>query len=153
MMKTTLSMAALLMLVAGTGVAHSQQLQPPANAEPLSSAELTELYSDRTWKWEDGAAYFAPDGEFHAVTGEERERTEATGTWTTRNQGRLCFRGIWRSPDATRDLTHCFTHVEADGTIYQREEPDRPWTVFRSPEESTADVYASFEEGDGVAAE
>lgn len=151
MMKSTLLAAVSLVLASGVGAAHSQQ-SVPQDAQPLGSSELRELYSDRTWEWEDGAAYFAPDGDFQAVTA--GGDTEATGSWNTRSGGRVCFRGIWRSEGSEEDLTHCFEHVAADGKIWQRRAtPGAAWTVFRSADDDANEVYASFEQGDRVAAE
>ena len=33
---------------------------------PLGGAEVIDLYAGKTWKWKNGAAYFAPDGRFKA---------------------------------------------------------------------------------------
>ena len=148
MIRSTLTAAAALMLLAGPDVAHSQQ-PVPQDAAPLGAAELRELYSDQTWRWDDGAGYFAPDGEFHAVTDVEgRDYAYTIGTWRTTEQGQICFEGEWNSADDSGEVTTCFSHVQADGTIYQRAEPDGEWVVFRSPDE--AGEYTRFAQGDWV---
>lgn len=147
MLKSKLLAVASLALVSATGVAYSQQ-SVPQNAEPLSASELKELYSDRTWRWDDGAGYFAPEGEFHAITDGQDGHDYTIGTWNTAAQGRLCFKGKWNSMDDSGEVTTCFSHVQADGTVYQRAEPDGEWTVFRSPDE--AGEYARFAQGDWV---
>jgi hypothetical protein len=147
MIKSTLLTAVSFMLLTGIGVAYSQQ-SLPQDAEPLSAAELRDLYSDRTWRWDDGAGYFAPDGVFHAVTEEQGEHAYTMGTWNTADQGQLCFEGEWNSRDDSGEVTTCFSHRQANGTIWQRAEPDGEWTVFRSPDE--AGEYARFAQGDWV---
>ena len=46
-------------------MAEEANLSAVGAAAPLTPAELVPLYADRTWVWDNGAAYFAKDGRQH----------------------------------------------------------------------------------------
>ncbi len=69
---------------------------------------LVEIYRDKTWAWENGHAYFAPDGTFQAAVG----RTEsATGTWYGVKGGKICFRAEWTTEAGSGPAKKCWKHV------------------------------------------
>jgi hypothetical protein len=101
----------------------------PANATPMSAAQLLQLYGGKSWDWGAGAGYFALDGrKFLARTGED---TRAVGKWKINDRGRLCFSAVWTSSKGAFPADTCFLHAMAEGAIYQRKLPDGVWYLFR----------------------
>ena len=95
----------------------------------MTAAELTAMYSNKSWDWGKGhAAFFRDDGGFWAWTG---EGSYAEGTWKANNLGVLCFSAFWTSPQGRFPARTCFAHlVGANGTIYQRKLPNGEWALF-----------------------
>lgn len=65
----------------------------PKGAEPLSSAELTKIYSGKTTNWKRSNAYFAPEGTYFHV---KKDRALiGTGKWVVSNN-KICVNMKWR---------------------------------------------------------
>lgn len=102
----------------------------------VSQDWLTETYSNKTWPWENGHAYFAPDGTFEAVVGRSQS---AEGEWYTASGGKVCFRAIWKSGASKNPAKKCWKHAtDGKSLIWQAplEGALRPrWSRFDPDEE------------------
>lgn len=126
----------------------------PASAEvPLSTKQLSDIYSGKTWLWPDGAAYFAPGGRFRAWAGTGKKESFATGSWRTPGNGRLCFRAVWVSRGGAGASQSCFAHVSKSGFLFQRKEPAGEWYVFKHPTAEPEDEFRKLVPGDKAGAE
>jgi Protein of unknown function (DUF995) len=121
---------------------------------PIESWTLLKLYSGKTWKWKDGAAYFAPDGSFKAWSSSNHRRYEASGTWEVRADGVMCFIAPWRAvpprPDEAPSPTveTCFWHQVHGNAIAQRKLPDGMWYLFRHAAPEKTDEVFKLRRGD-----
>lgn len=83
----------------------------------LQTEWLEQKYSDKTWKWENGHAYFAPDGTFQAAVGRKQS---ATGKWYGVKGGKICFKAEWTSDAGSGPAKKCWKHVaDEDKQIWQ----------------------------------
>ena len=123
---------------------------------PIESWTLMRLYSGKTWKWKDGAAYFGPDGSFKAWSRSNHQRYEALGTWEVRADGVMCFMAPWRAvppkPDAAPppNVETCFWHKVKGNAVAQRKLPDGMWYVFRHAEPRKTDEVFKLQRGDHI---
>ena len=115
---------------------------------PLAPSAVSRLYAGKTWKWKDGAAYFAADGRFKAWSRSGRELTEGLGTWTVREDGVMCFTATWATIPArpqqgsNPEVETCFSHQARGNAIAQMKWPDGPWYFFRrSPPRKTDELF------------
>ncbi|WP_245435836.1 DUF995 domain-containing protein [Mesorhizobium tamadayense] len=145
----------LLLLCGGvtpTGIAHAAGAQSPAAAQAVTTPTAFELqlfYADRTWNWEDGAAYFAQDRRMRAWTSKPDSISVAEGTWHLSNDGKMCMELVWRSSAyAAKPIRTCFSHRVRDGKVEQRKDPDGRWYSFRHPSEKPADELKKIQAGD-----
>lgn len=92
-------------------------------ASRLGAEDLAQIYANRTWLWDDGQAYFAPDGGFNATVG---DASYGAGRWFTNAQGHLCISSTWHSSnDAPARSTRCWLHARDDqGNIHQTDAED-----------------------------
>jgi hypothetical protein len=126
----------------------------PIRWAPLQAAELTALYSGKTWQWKDGAAYFAPDGRFKAWSRAKGKLTEGFGIWEARPDGVMCFDASWQtvSPNAqqtpTPKVETCFSHGVSGNAIAQRKLPDGAWYYFRHTRPTKSDEFFKLRAGD-----
>lgn len=121
-------------------------------SRPLGAAELTNIYSGHTWHWEDGAGYFGTGGEYRAWSSNDAGTLGyGIGGWTAIDDGRLCLEATWNYGGETTEISECFGHRQADGTIYQRVEPAGEWYVFRSQPPRPDDEARRITPGDEVA--
>ena len=120
-------------LVASTGWAGSR----PEPGTLLSKTELVRLFAGKTWKWEDGSAYFGRRGFFKAS---RKLRESAVGKWGTRSQGEICAVGNWTTAYAKNRFSLCWKLLR-DGSgrlwISPETEPES-WTPFDARSELTA---------------
>ena len=152
----SVSLAALLAIwcqVALCGAAHAVGAKDsaPANAVTVPTAfELQLVYADRTWIWDNGAAYFGQKGRpVRAWTSEQDTTSFAEGKWHLSNDGKMCMDLVWRSKTyAAAPIRTCFSHRFRGGTLEQRRDPDGVWYSFRHPSEKPSDEQRKFEEGD-----
>jgi hypothetical protein len=116
--------------------ADTASIQAQANAgQPLSYADLRDIYSNSTWKWgRQSGGYFASEGQkFTGVSVERHSAAHAEGSWFLPGEGSLCFKATWKPWNSTRRSTtklDCFEHRRAGDTIYQRARGG-DWYVFR----------------------
>jgi len=114
-MKKFIHMAAVLTLL-GTGSAANAEIIPTPYST-LDGQEVISLYSDKTWPWSKGHAYFGPAGQFQATTGPQ---DSATGRWYATSNGKLCFAGEWTSGSTSTPSKRCWQHVrDSDGQLWQ----------------------------------
>ncbi|MGT2468190.1 DUF995 domain-containing protein [Mesorhizobium atlanticum] len=64
--------------------------------------ELQLLYADRTWNWNNGAAYFGMDRRLHAWTKGEDPPAVGEGRWLVTEKGKMCM----ELACAVQDLLH-----------------------------------------------
>lgn len=103
-----------------------------AAAAPVSPWELSLFYADRTWIWDNGAAYFAKDGrQFRAWTGGD-EVSIGQGKWLVTEAGKMCMKADWKTRAGSTPAQTCFSHRRLLGTTYQRKDPDGAWYVFQA---------------------
>lgn len=89
----------------------------PKPSERADGAGIARLFAGKTWEWEDGHAYFAPDGAFQAAIGYEQS---GEGKWFATSMGKLCFRGTWRVGKKGRPINKCWQHVvDSQGQLWQ----------------------------------
>lgn len=120
-------------------------------SRPLTATEVEELFSGRTWNWQAGGGYFAPDHEFRAWSRDEFRRPGyAIGRWRATDAGLLCFEAPWRFAGNRNFDESCFRHRVADGTIYQRAEPAGSWFVLRSDPPRQDDAGQALVPGDQI---
>ncbi|MCZ8548493.1 DUF995 domain-containing protein [Mesorhizobium qingshengii] len=108
---------------------------PPANARPMTGAELYMLYRDKSWPWPDGAGRLQTDGRrFTAWSGSGDKASWAVGRWTVSDQGRLCFKAQWHTVSGAYPNTTCFIHKKLGNIVYQKRQPSGDWYVFKHAE-------------------
>ncbi|PBB93832.1 hypothetical protein CK215_04835 [Mesorhizobium sp. WSM3864] len=138
--------------VALSGVAQAAGAGSPAAAQAGTTPTAFELqlfYADRTWNWEDGAAYFAQDRRMRAWTSKPGSTSFAEGTWHLSNDGKMCMELVWRSTAYTaQPIRTCFSHRVLNGTVQQRRDPDGRWYSFRHASDNSADELKKIQAGD-----
>ncbi len=145
---------ALPLSVCGQNAATAEDahLSAVAAAAPLTPGELFHLYADRTWVWENGAAYFAKDGrQLRAWTGGEKASI-GQGKWLVTKDGKLCMDAKWKTLAGSTQGRTCFSHHRLGGTIYQMKDPGGSWYVFQASPALPAQEYDKFKPGDIAAA-
>ncbi len=151
---TGILMGAIAASLAMPAEAQTGKPPPAASAEvPLSTKQLSDIYSGKTWLWPDGAAYFAPGGRFIAWAGTGKKESFATGSWGTPGNGRLCFRAVWVSRGGAGGSESCFAHVSKSGFLFQRKLPAGEWYVFKYPTPQPDDEFRKLVPGDKAGAE
>lgn len=136
------------------GPAHAVNEKKPKPVEAAANVptafELQLLYSDRTWLWKDGAAYFGQTGRpLRAWTSAPDSASVAEGRWLVTNDGKMCMEVAWRSKSYKgKQQRTCYGHRIKDGAIEQRKEPNGEWYSFKRAPEDPSDEYRKFEAGD-----
>ena len=122
---------------------------PPDSAKPMEAVQVYNLYSDKTWLWREGAAYFGPDGQFAAWSKKSGDPSYANGRWwASRTDGKLCFQATWRSAKTSTHALNCFEHRAIGDAIYQRALPAGQWYKFRSSPSVATDECHALKDGD-----
>lgn len=104
----------------------------PDGARVMTPAELYLLYRDKNWQWADGAGRMeSQNRRFTARVDGEKGKAWAEGRWRITWSGQMCFDAKWHLAHGVFPNKTCFSHRIADGTIYQKREPDGVWYVFR----------------------
>ena len=138
------SIHALLMTIVMLGTAtHAEELS--AERYNVDNDWLEKLYSDKTWEWENGHAYFAPDGTFQAAIGSNQS---GVGTWYSAGKGKICFRAKWTSPDGPGPIKKCWKHAGDDQKRLWQAPLDGgfrlKWELFNNEEQlKPGNVYKS----------
>ncbi|MCM2394809.1 DUF995 domain-containing protein [Rhizobium sp. S95] len=134
---TCLALALFLPAAAFATSATSQK-----KVEPLSAAELTAIYSGKTWVWGTGGGRFDTKGRrFVAYTDEKGKASLGEGRWAVDNNGKLCIFAKWTASNGAGRAATCFGHVKVGDTIYQRRHPFGHWYVFRHASPRTSDEF------------
>jgi len=102
-----LTLPALTLAIAVSGTSLSSET-PPAELYKVDAGWLAELYSDKTWNWDDGHIYFAPGGTFEAAAAPAQS---GEGAWYATKDGKICFNGRWSSEGASRPAKKCWKHA------------------------------------------
>ena len=123
---------------------------PPAMSEPLSSQELFNLYSNRSWIWKDGAGYFANrQREFKSWTA-DGGGSYGLGRWFITDPGKLCFKAVWHAKGGSAPALTCFSHRKKGNAVFQKREPDGDWYQFKTTPARVDDEYRKVRPGDYV---
>ena len=123
------------------------------SATPLTTEELFQLYSNRSWIWKDGAGYFpSKQRRFISATGRGRAGSYAVGRWFLTDPGKLCFKAKWYAKDGAASAQTCFSHRKKGGLVFQKREPDGEWYVFKNRPTKAGDEYRKVRPGDYVSA-
>jgi hypothetical protein len=139
--------------IPAAAVASGSEAPSAPPGKQMSASEVRKLYRGKTWMWNDGGGYFAPDGRFQAAMGSDRDTGSfVTGTWQVRRSGRLCFAGAWTVQGKRSYDTSCFAHRVVGNVIYQRKEPSGDWYVFRSEPPKPEDEIKKLIGGDQIEA-
>lgn len=94
-----------------------------AEPVPLQPHEVHQMYSGKTWVWDTGGGYFAPDGSFQAWTQDsEYGLMYAIGRWSVEIGGQLCYTARWYYANKSDPSRDCFAHWESNGSVLQRDE-------------------------------
>lgn len=145
--------AALGPALCGGSTFAAETVAVPAQARVMTALELFDLYRDKTWQWSDGAGRFQEKGRiFRAWSGKATDASWAEGRWTLTNDGQLCLRAVWHSPDGSSPNKTCFRHRLHEGTVYQKKEPSGAWYVFKHAVPDKDDEYGKLVEQDTVSA-
>lgn len=116
---------------AGAAVSDAEASLPPGTV-PMAASELFLLYHDKSWQWADGAGRMdSADRRFTAWVDGEKGKSWAEGKWLVTDSGQMCLKADWHSVEGIFPGKTCFAHRIGDGTIYQKQEPDGAWYVFR----------------------
>lgn len=127
---------------------------PPAQARPMTAAELYTLFGGKSWQWPDGAGLMeTEDRRFSAIAGSGKQSSWAVGRWSVTDGGRLCLIADWHSRAGTHANRTCFRHMIDNGTIYQRKEPAGGWYVFKHAQTKAGDEFKKLVRADLVSAE
>lgn len=121
-----------------------------AKARALTAKELASVYEGRTWQWDDGASYFAPNRAFVAWTKKGMKAAYADGSWSVSDQGRLCSNAIWHSREGNGPSTKCWETRIEEKTIYQRQLPDGKWYILAHVPALAEDEIQKLEPGNHV---
>ena len=96
-----------------------------AESVPLGPQEVQAMYSGKTWVWDAGAGYFAPNGMFQGFTRDrEYGLMYATGRWSVELGGQLCYSARWYYRNTSTTSKDCFAHRSSNGAVLQRDERD-----------------------------
>lgn len=115
-----------------TSTASASAVTLPAGASPMVASQLFVLYRDKSWQWTDGAGRMSgKDRRFTAWIDGAKGKSWAEGRWLVTDAGLMCIKANWHSAEGIFPGKTCFAHRMASGTIYQKQEPDGAWYVFR----------------------
>ena len=136
----------------GSSEAQSKPSKPPAMSDPLTSQELYNLYSNRSWIWKAGAGYFANrQREFKSWTA-DGGGSYGLGRWFITDPGKLCFRAVWYAKSGNAPALTCFSHRKKGNAVFQKREPDGDWYQFKTTPTRADDEYRKIRSGDYVTA-
>jgi hypothetical protein len=128
--------------------AQDQVAADAAKGRVLTAKEINAIYEDRTWLWGDGAAYFRTNKEFFAWFGKDEKASYAEGSWSTNDQGLLCFHATWYGLEGHSASSSCFEHRTDDKNIFQRKTPDGGWYIFSHLPQVPGDLIEKVQNGD-----
>lgn len=155
-MKAPIIALALTVFFAGPVFAQTQSEIDgwAASARPLSITELLDLYSDKTWAWRDGGAYYSPQARYAAYTSGPGNEYFSTGMWYAKLGGQLCVTSRWVSAEykALPSREECLDHRILGNRIFQKNRHG-VWYIFKDRDQPANDEWAHFKDGDQISAE
>jgi hypothetical protein len=122
--------------------------KPPAMSVPLTTQRVSQLYSDRTWIWKNGAGYFAVKQRAFKAWSGEGTGSYGVGHWSVTAPGKLCFRATWYAKTGKALALTCFSHRKKGNVIFQKREPDGDWYPFKTIPAKVDDEYQKLRSGD-----
>ena len=127
---------------------HSYEEQAAAAelAKPMSRSAVYNLYSNKTWQWEHGSAYFGLGRLFTAFSNKNGKPSYAIGFWKLGLAGEMCFNATWAGKGYRVPKKTCFKHREADGVIYQQT-PEGVWYAFKHSPALDSDEFQNLKAG------
>jgi hypothetical protein len=141
-----------LAAISSSPIAKAQD-QITADAErgrALFATELSSIYENRTWPWENGAGYFSA-ANHRFIAWLDIDRTYAEGSWSVNDNGRLCYSAIWYGVWGHSDTKlACFEHRTEDKNIYKRAVPEGKWYIFSHLPAQPGDEIKKLRLGDQV---
>ena len=142
---------ASIAMVHSMAIAEAAKFVLPKKAHNMSALDVRHIYANHTWKWGTGGAYFGPNGNFYAVSGEGKKLNIASGRWLVTKGGRLCFNADWSSSNNTfRNAMTCFNHAEYKGNYYQAKGISGKWYSIKSAKQSPLDMIGLIVPSDQV---
>lgn len=125
-------LASCLTLFFSVIITQNAEAATKSQITPISAAELTALYADKTWIWKTGGGRFEAKGHrFIAHVREQGKTSIASGRWAVDDNGKLCIFARWTSRQDSAKAATCFGHMKAGSVIYQRRHPAGSWYIFR----------------------
>jgi Protein of unknown function (DUF995) len=142
----------LCFMVLTLGFGEAQAKPFPKHAKFLTQKEVKAIYQGKTWRWDIGGAYFAPDESFSAVSGRGKSLTTAAGWWSVSRHGRLCFIADWTDRKTTyRKVRSCYIHAKLRNQMYQSKVRSGNWYVIKSAPPKRDDMIRKIVRGNAVA--
>ena len=78
---------------------------------------IAKAFTNVTWDWSHGAAYFGRGGKFMS----HWKESISDGKWYVTNKGSVCVEVTWRTKDDTGQHKTCWRYVvDKDGQLWQR---------------------------------
>ena len=150
-MRANLLISLLALCASPSLAAECGNKKMPAGATPLTAAELTTLFSGKTWMWKDGGgAYFSPDGKFTGMSIEFK--SVGTGTWTVSDDGKFCYQADWKQKDKSGPYGECYINVKAKGRYYNASQQGNDKGKWWCSEASRKGIFGTLKDGDLVTA-
>jgi hypothetical protein len=150
-MRRLSALVAVIIFPAAAAHAECGSLTKPTGAKSYSKAEVTTLYTGKSWRWDDGGgAYFSPDGKFVAISIEGK--AFANGTWSANSQGQMCYTAAWRSSKGNKTYGDCHNFVKAADGVYQAVNKGNDKGKWFCAEAEKADngVFGRLTSGDNI---
>src|SRR5690348_2067852 len=145
-----LTYSALATLASSPGKAQDQITIDAERGRALFATEISSIYENHTWPWQDGAAYFG-EANHRFIAWLNRDKAYAEGSWSANDSGRLCFNAIWYGVWGHGDMkSSCFEHRTEDKNIYKRALPDGKWYIFSDLPAQPGDEMTKIRLGDQV---
>lgn len=142
---------ALLSVLAMPFPASAQTKAMRSVVVPVTAAELTSIYGDRTWIWNSGGGRFKTmHKQFSAYTREDGKSSIGQGRWAVDENGKLCIFAKWHASGGAARAATCFGHMKVGGAIYQRRHPFGKWYVFRHARARQGDEFRKLVAADTV---
>lgn len=124
----------------------------PKQARNMNPFKVRQIYSEHTWVWGTGGAYFAKDGTFYATSGKGDALSTAAGRWLVTPGGRLCFFADWSNKTKVfQNVKTCFNHAEYKRQYFQAKDISGKWYVIKSVKPKSNDMFNMIKSGDKVA--
>lgn len=115
----------------------------PSGSKPADASVIKQAHSGKSWKWSEGGAFFAKNGEFQAMF----KGAIGLGTWSVNRSGTLCYNATWYWDDGgvkSEKIKNCWRHVvDREGNIWQRNHEKEDWYKWNGSKLSNGNKYKS----------